>query len=726
MRFISVAQLFEQELAQLSTDSSPSTSISLCCLSMLWHSFHTDTVILSNLEKNGEQYNMIGYVLRLKEIFNALASSQATALPLSSYPPLFSLSFHPHIKQVRPLPFFELSSAEQQLLDTYQTRLQGVHENEKHPTLLGTLWGLVQLYLEYRHQSDSSSSAPSPSTNANNSTSNSKASFDKGCERIKQIEAIYDDILHNYADQSALPPSSPSLLSPPSISMSMLSLQSNNNTNANNIKDKNIAPAAYNAAAYLSSIDYSRIGWFYLHFGHLQQSEHYFQKEFEWRSRQMEMERQMETENRSETVSGTDTDKDSQLVQRTSSTPLLLAKSLEFLGIIHRELGSLQSSVDALQQAYQQMKKLYDEENVQLIGILCNLGNTYGVLGQPSDKKQSLERALHISEANYGTAHPSLISILTNLSACYEDIEQRKACLLRAHDLAETLYGSAHIQLASILSRLGQVEGEMGHAEKKIELLTRASQLLLKQYGDMHPELGIIYTNLGMAYASINADTGLQYLQKALAIKAKHYGNMHREVAITLCNMGSLYGSMGNVSMELRSFQQAYKIFATITQNALSRSHSAMAAASGQESAAGLQRQDSAGSQPTPPLSSPHHDSSMQFCQQRLLHCQQKMQLLQRLCIEQSICTFQATDTTRTTQTWYRCVTCSPQDPNVGCCVSCSSLCHADHELIIGANSPSSFFCDCGQGVLKNKCQALKQIDLSAQAQSTNNATQTA
>jgi len=86
-----------------------------------------------------------------------------------------------------------------------------------------------------------------------------------------------------------------------------------------------------------------------------------------------------------------------------------------------------------------------------------------------------------------------------------------------------------------------------------------------------------------------------------------------------------------------------------------------------------------------------------------------KRQLQQ--CVEQGVCTYRATGSSRMRQQYYACLTCrefSVLQGNVGCCLSCSERCHKGHELVLRDEGP--FYCDCAIGGFSNMtCSCLGQ-----------------
>lgn len=69
------------------------------------------------------------------------------------------------------------------------------------------------------------------------------------------------------------------------------------------------------------------------------------------------------------------------------------------------------------------------------------------------------------------------------------------------------------------------------------------------------------------------------------------------------------------------------------------------------------------------------------------------------------LCSFNSTGKNYYPQHWYHCETCFPLYPNKGCCDACAAVCHKGHQLEEGKTQ--YFFCDCGAGDCRFRCQCL-------------------
>jgi hypothetical protein len=68
-------------------------------------------------------------------------------------------------------------------------------------------------------------------------------------------------------------------------------------------------------------------------------------------------------------------------------------------------------------------------------------------------------------------------------------------------------------------------------------------------------------------------------------------------------------------------------------------------------------------------------------------------------CLLRGECTISQTPPSAfATQPWFHCVTCTPTQAHLGCCVSCAVKCHRGHKLV---QQKGAFFCDCGQHALE-------------------------
>ena len=159
-------------------------------------------------------------------------------------------------------------------------------------------------------------------------------------------------------------------------------------------------------------------------------------------------------------------------------------------------------------------------------------------------KTGMVARAQHIGTAlletkieNFGQAHPSVAVTLADLGNAHGDLgdySQQKDLLERALIIKEQHYGKDHLEAARTLYNLSNAHGDLGDYGQKKDLLERALIILEQHYGKDHPEVAMTLDNLGNAHGYLG-DYSQQkdLLERALIILEQHYEKEHPEVART-------------------------------------------------------------------------------------------------------------------------------------------------------------------------------------------------
>ena len=662
----------------------------------------------------------------------------ATSLDPTTIALLFMPSFEPQLKRVRCLSFLSLAEAESQLLASLAARsaaLERAGQDARNPALLSTLWALVSLYEVHREQ-DQTKATPTAATAAVSADGSAPvlSCFERGRAVLLQIESIYTLLLSGVASLS--------------------------DSARRDVE---------------SQICFAKIGWFYLRFGQLARAREYFAREHALRVEAVAREEAaIAAASTATAVAGS-----------VPPSLLLLAQSLESMGIIARELGDLAASLAYFQACFGAYQRIYGinleadqittngknpetegedspaaefRRSLALATLYTNLANSYGSTGDLARKRRFLESALEIVQTHHSTPaltasgtptpHPSQIQIVCALSICFsgpdasvEDLQKAQSMLQQCIEWNRALHGTCkrtqvgpadassvvapssdpselefedeHPSSAALFTTLANVVGRLpGPASlpSKIRLLERALRLVSRHSGLVHQECAVILTNLGMAQGQMGGAAGiargLATLQQALALKTKLYGSaVHNEVALTLSNMSVLFGAAGDLQQEMRSLTQALQIFMTVIQK--------QAMAAREAAAPSVAATSSPSAQPAAPSDLPASASALAsnpalVCtQQRLFRCRQRLLATQAALVSAGRCTFVASGSNRTVQKWWKCFTCSPNPKSgLGCCEACVTRCHKDH--VTEAQEPSSFYCDCGEGVFPAPCCALK------------------
>lgn len=114
----------------------------------------------------------------------------------------------------------------------------------------------------------------------------------------------------------------------------------------------------------------------------------------------------------------------------------------------------------------------------------------------------------------------------------------------------------------SILKERGNVLTLLSRYEEALTDLTKALQICIKNYGEVHPDTSEIMNNLGWTLSERGKyREALNYYQKALEVCFKTYGENHSQSATVLGNMGWNYMRLGENKKGLEYIKRAWEIF---------------------------------------------------------------------------------------------------------------------------------------------------------------------
>jgi tetratricopeptide (TPR) repeat protein len=206
------------------------------------------------------------------------------------------------------------------------------------------------------------------------------------------------------------------------------------------------------------------------------------------------------------------------------------------------------------------------------------------------DARELFERALQISEASLGLAHPNIGASINNLAGLVRtlgDVEAARKLYERSLAISEEMFGADHQNTATCLNNLASVLHEEGDLDGAQRLFERALviiekghdpdgpetagslnnlALVLKDKGDLLGAKPLYERALGLSNLSnlLRAQgdfTNAQSLfDRALAIDTIILGPKHPETATDLANLGTLKFEQGDFSGAVLLLQQSLEI----------------------------------------------------------------------------------------------------------------------------------------------------------------------
>jgi tetratricopeptide (TPR) repeat protein len=126
--------------------------------------------------------------------------------------------------------------------------------------------------------------------------------------------------------------------------------------------------------------------------------------------------------------------------------------------------------------------------------------------------------------------------------------------------------GRTWFSKGEISKAFGEISNSLIEYEKGLEFCQKGLAILLKLFGEEHPQVGVAYNNIASIWAGKGEhDKALEYFEKCLAINLKTFGEEHPEVAAIYSNIGYIWKSKADGSSDpffiLAIFDKALKYF---------------------------------------------------------------------------------------------------------------------------------------------------------------------
>ncbi len=206
---------------------------------------------------------------------------------------------------------------------------------------------------------------------------------------------------------------------------------------------------------------------------------------------------------------------------------------------------------------------LFDNnETPQICQLQNNLANVLQHLGEYTQAKVLLQKAVASAEKNFGEDHPTTANSYDNLANVLQDLgdyAQAKELLQKAVVSDEKNFGENHSTTAIRYNSLALVLHHLGEYTQAKTLLQKAVASDEKNFGENHPTTANSYSNLAIVLQDLgNYAEAKTLLQKTVASDEKNFGEDHPTTA-------TRYSILALVLLDLGDYAQAK----TLLQKAL-------------------------------------------------------------------------------------------------------------------------------------------------------------
>ncbi|MBN3292822.1 CLU protein, partial [Polypterus senegalus] len=193
--------------------------------------------------------------------------------------------------------------------------------------------------------------------------------------------------------------------------------------------------------------------------------------------------------------------------------------------------GFLKEGCELINEALNLFNNVYGAMHVEICACLRLLARLNYIMGEYPEALSNQQKAVLMSERVLGIEHPNTIQEYMHLA----------------------LYCFANGQLSTAL-----------------RLLYRARYLMLLVFGEDHPEMALLDSNIGLVlHGVMEYDLALRFLESALAINSKYHGARSLKVALSHHLVARVYESKAEFRSALQHEKEGY----TIYKNQVGESH---------------------------------------------------------------------------------------------------------------------------------------------------------
>jgi tetratricopeptide (TPR) repeat protein len=225
---------------------------------------------------------------------------------------------------------------------------------------------------------------------------------------------------------------------------------------------------------------------------------------------------------------------------------VIVAQSMQRLGTLKLAQGKYPEAKAYFNQSIESLKDVVDSNDLILAESLMGLGNLFLLQGKYTDAKLVLARSLELKEKGYGAQDGNIGVVLSLLGRAYGKSQgqelKAETFLLRARKVVEDTYGTSHPILADVLSNLAEIYRDQNKLSEAEAHSLQALTIAEKVYGQEHPETSIKLGNLGLLHKKRGDYVKAEELyRRVLIINEKTLDGNHPSLAAAIGNLAILY-----------------------------------------------------------------------------------------------------------------------------------------------------------------------------------------
>uniref|UniRef100_T1ITX2 Clustered mitochondria protein homolog n=1 Tax=Strigamia maritima TaxID=126957 RepID=T1ITX2_STRMM len=176
-----------------------------------------------------------------------------------------------------------------------------------------------------------------------------------------------------------------------------------------------------------------------------------------------------------------------------------------------------------------------------------------------------ISEALNLLNNVYGAMHPEIaqcLRMLARLNYIMGDHGEAMSYQQKAVLMSERVNGIDHPHTITEYTHLALYCFANSQVTTALKLLYRARYLILLVYGENHPEVAQLDSNIGLILHAVGEyDLSLRFLEKALQLNIKFYGSKSLKVAVSYHLVARTQSCMGDFRGALQNEKETYAIY---------------------------------------------------------------------------------------------------------------------------------------------------------------------
>ncbi|XP_069788946.1 clustered mitochondria protein homolog isoform X2 [Narcine bancroftii] len=185
--------------------------------------------------------------------------------------------------------------------------------------------------------------------------------------------------------------------------------------------------------------------------------------------------------------------------------------------------------------------------------------------GNMKEGFELIKESLNLFKNVYGSLHSDVcgcLHLLAQLNYIMDDIPEAIKNQQKAVITCERTLSFDHPKTIREYARLGLYCFANDQHSTALRLLYRARYLMLTVFGEDHPEMAVIDTNIGlMLQAVLDYDLAIRFLQKGLELNLKYSGPQALHTARSYHFMAQVYANKAEFRTAMQHEKQAYAIY---------------------------------------------------------------------------------------------------------------------------------------------------------------------